>query len=361
MISRWLVEQGIGETRAALIEDGRLVAARLWRDTLCPYAGQVMDAALATATPPQARLADGTMLSLTRLPKGVSEGAAMRIQIRRGPIAERSGLHHRIKPGRAVTVAADTPLLGNDPVALLSDSQYPAELCPLSPPPVPDALASAGWDDMITEASAGVVSFAGGELLITPTPAMTVIDVDGTGSPASIACAAAPAIAAALHRFDIGGMIAVDFPTQERREDRQRAADAFDTAMIGPFERTAINGFGLMQVVRKRPGPSLIELCQLRPLETAVLALLRQAERWVPPNAEPNHKAAGGVSDQAKAQVSHQPGDIALILDAAGAALLAGHPGWCAQLRRRTGRNVVIREGASSPDGYRLELVRAVG
>ncbi|WOE75890.1 ribonuclease E/G [Alterisphingorhabdus coralli] len=332
-MSRWLVERGIGETRAALIEDDRLVAARIWRDSLAPHAGQILDATLETANPPQARLSDDSVVALTRVAKETSEGGNLRVRVRRGPIVERSGLHDRFKRARAVPVRSDTAQITDDWPALLGDSHHPAEMAPLSPPPAPDPLAQCGWEELMGEAISGVIAFPQGELLITPTPAMTVIDVDGSGPTPSLACNAAKTIALALHRLDIGGVIAIDFPTLERREDRQRAAEAFDAAMIGPFERTAINGFGLMQVVRKRLGPSLIELSQLRPLETSVLQLLRKAERW------------------------EQPGDIVLVVDNAGADMLNRNNVWLEQLSRRTGRSVTMQPDARSREDYHIASI----
>ncbi len=42
----WLIERGIGETRAALVEDGEIVEARILLDGVVP-AGTVLDGAAA--------------------------------------------------------------------------------------------------------------------------------------------------------------------------------------------------------------------------------------------------------------------------------------------------------------------------
>ncbi|MFX8176327.1 hypothetical protein ABTL07_19880, partial [Acinetobacter baumannii] len=64
---------------------------------------------------------------------------------------------------------------------------------------------------------------------------------------------------------------------------RHAVAAALDAALAdgGPFERTAVNGFGFLQLIRPRPRPSLPELL-LGP-GAAARALLRQWEREPPP------------------------------------------------------------------------------
>lgn len=334
-MARWLVEKGIGETRAALVEDGHIVAARLWRESLAPHAGQVMDAVYANAAQNIAKLPDERPIQLTKKVQAISEGAPLQVQITRGAIIERSGGHSRMKPARGAVLDAGVKALNtaqdpDDVTALLADNDHPVDHIHLAPPPASDALALAGWDDLMAVAMAGITAFAGGELLITPTPAMTVIDIDGILPPAQLAIKAAGEAALALHRLDIGGVIAIDFPTLERRSDRQRAAEAFDAAMIGPFERIAVNGFGLMQVVRRRRRPSLVELAQLCADETALLALLRRAERW-------NHA-----------------GNIALRINMQAAALVERYPHWTEQLSQRTGRKVNVEISANTRDDFAL-------
>jgi hypothetical protein len=58
------------------------------------------------------------------------------------------------------------------------------------------ALDEAGWDDLIDEAMTGEIAFPRGGLCISPTPAMTLIDVDGSPPLPGLALAAVPAIAA---------------------------------------------------------------------------------------------------------------------------------------------------------------------
>ena len=68
------------------------------------------------------------------------------------------------------------------------------------------------------------------------------------------------------------------------KAERAAAGAAFDAAMgPAPFERTAINGFGIMQVVTPRTGPSVLERAQLERDATAAVALLAQAGRETRP------------------------------------------------------------------------------
>src|SRR3546814_5444865 len=88
---------------------------------------------------------------------------------------------------------------------------------------------------------------------------MLLIDIDGEGHALALAQAGAREAAALIRRYDIGGSIGVDFPSVPDRAGRQAIDAAIDAALPQPFERTAVNGFGFMQIVRRRERPSLIE------------------------------------------------------------------------------------------------------
>ena len=60
------------------------------------------------------------------------------------------------------------------------------------------------------------------------------------------------------------------------RPARQSAAEAVDSVLPQPFERTAVNGFGFLHIVRPRPRVSLLELAADRAAFEA-RALLRGA------------------------------------------------------------------------------------
>ena len=300
----WLIERGIGETRFALVDGGEIVEARVELDGVS-RAGTVVAARLATAAPRNAvaRDAGGAEYLLPRGAPGVTEGAAFNLEVTRQAI-----------PGmepwkRALGRATDRPP---------SDASA-VEARPASR----DELRSCGWDELVEEARSGTVRFAGGELRISPTPAMTLIDVDGHLPLDELAVAGAAAAAKAIGRLDVGGSIGIDLPTVGSRAVRQRAAEAIDAILAQPFGRTAVNGFGFVQIVRPRQRASLIELAQDRAAFEA-RALLRSAV----------FEAAG-----AKRLVAH-PAVI---------AFLEARPDWLDQLARQLGGAIGLRADPALP------------
>jgi len=262
-LPEWLIERGIGETRAALIDDGGIVEARI-----------ELENALAAASITKARLLDigingrnavaiaegGTEYLLPRGAPGATQGATLSIEVTREAI-----------PGsepwkRPLARTTDKP-------TQVAPSVAGREL----PFPAPaDELARSGWDDLVDEARTGAVAFAGGQLRISATPAMTLIDVDGYLGPNELAKVGAAEAAKAIRRLDIGGSVGIDLPTVAGKSDRQSVGDAIDAILPKPFERTAMNGFGFVQIVRPRTRPSLIELAQDR-VAFEARALLRRA------------------------------------------------------------------------------------
>ena len=247
-MAEWLIERGIGETRAALVEDGAILEARIELDGVTP-AGTVLGARLAdvgqAGRNALAKDAKGAEYLLPAAPDGVTEGAALNIEVLREAIP------------------------GNEPwkrPLARTTEQPPSPAPPLSgreiafPSPGRNELTEAGWDDLVEQARTGVVEFAGGTLRIATTPAMTLIDVDGLLAPAELAVAGAAEAARAIRRLGIGGSIGIDLPTVAGKAPRQAAAEAIDAALPTPFERTAVNGFGFVQVVRPRRRPSLLEI-----------------------------------------------------------------------------------------------------
>lgn len=295
----WLVEQGIGEERALRYENGRVVAARLrWPGAL--EAGLIGDAVLVErhkgSSRGRVRFPSGEEALVDRLPAGASEGAPLRLEVTRAAVRER---------GRGKLAQA-----------------RPSTLAPRAAPPLAEALPKAtavrrfpdeAWSEVWAEAWDGEVRFAGGSLQFAPTPAMTLIDIDGTLPPRALALAAVPAIAGALKRMDLRGSIGIDFPTLSAREDRKAVDAALGDALAGwDHERTAMNGFGFVQLVARQTHPSLLHRLHFDRAGAAARKLLRDAEG----------------------------------LEGAGTMLLTAHPRviaaitaeWSAALERRMGR-----------------------
>jgi hypothetical protein len=295
-LAEWLVEEGIGEERALLVEGGEAIAARVrWPGKLA--AGQVDDATLTAFDAARRRgvatFASGEEALVDRLPAASREGAPVRLEVTRSAIAERGRLKRaQARPTEAAPRAA--PPLGGRVVR-----HFPAGL----------------WEDVWAEAWSGEVSFPAGTLLFAITPAMTVVDIDGGGPPAALAREAVQPLVRAISRFDLGGSIGIDFPSLERKVDRRAVDAALDEGLKGwPHERTAMNGFGFVQLVARLKRPSLLHRLSLSRAGAGARLLLRRAE------------------------LVKEPG--ALLLTAHPAVLASLEEDWRAELAQRSGREV---------------------
>ena len=307
-MAEWLVEQGIGEERGLLVAGDEVLAARLhWPGRLA--AGQVEDAVLVHFDSARrrgtARFGNCEEALVDRLPPDTREGAPLRLEVTRPAIAERG----RLKRARA----------------------RPSAAAPQAAPSLTQALASAGasvrtvrrlpagaWEEVWAQAWSGEIDFPTGSLLFDVTPAMVVIDVDGTAAPLPLARDAVAPLVRAIRWFDLGGAIGIDFPSLARKEDRRAVDRALDDALAEwPHERTAMNGFGFVQLVARLERPSLLHRLRSSPAGAAARLLLRRAEQ----------------------------------VEVAGALLLTAHPAviaklgdaWLTELARRTGREVRLK------------------
>jgi len=273
----WFYELGIGETRAALIEDGRILTARIEADDDGVRAGGIHEARLKAVVIPGRRaivtLEGGQDALIEPVPAGVSEGGKLLVEVHRAALPEagkdKLAIVRRAAAGAVVSPAPDL-------VMRLHESGERAR--PVASHGI-DELEAAGWSELLEEARTGHADFAGGALRLSLTPAMTLIDIDGWLSPADLAVAGAAAAARLIWRHDIGGSIGIDLPTAGSKVARQAAADAFDASLPQPFERTAVNGFGFLQIVRRRSRASIPERIQGDPIGAATRALMRRAER----------------------------------------------------------------------------------
>lgn len=309
-MAEWLVENGIAEDRAILLaDDGEVLAARIqWPG--CVAAGTIEDARLVSRRAGSARgtvrFASGEEALVDHLPATASEGATIRVEVIRSAIAETG----RFKRAQARACDAARRPARSLAQALQADGHAVRIVRRFPDDP---------WPEIVAEAQDGIVPFPGGNLVVTPTPAMTLIDIDGFGSPAALTLAAIPAIRRAIRQFDIGGSIGIDFPTLERKDDRKAADTALEQALADwPHQRTAMNGFGFVQLVARLQRPSLLQHVRTQPAAAAARLLLRRAEAIAEPGL--------------------------LLLTAHPAVIAATLPEWIDELARRSGRQLRWQE-----------------
>ena len=306
-----LVEAAPGATRALVLDGDTVVEAHIARaDDPLPV-GLIAPARLADRRQGVAVLA-AVEAQLAPVPADWPEGQTRLVEVLRP--ARPDGVRDK----QARVAAHDGPARPAPDLATRLATAGHA----VTPVPAhgPDVLADSGWDAVVEEALSGRVEFPRGRLLVAPTPAMLVIDVDGTGDLARLAEAAARAVAALIRRHGIGGPVVVDFPSLGGRAPRAVVDAILAETLPPPFERTAMNGFGLVQIIRPRRQLSLIEA--VRQPGFAALELLRRAQRLV-----------GPVQIEAQASVIDW---------------LAAHPALIADCARLTGGTLALqaRDGA---------------
>lgn len=304
-MAEWLYEAGIGENRAALVSRGSIWKARIELEGTGPRVDAVLEARLVDKVAKLIALDGGGEALCDHIPKTITQGAKLRVKIVREAIPE---------PGRAKlpkAVPSDEPL--HDGPTLLDRITATGLPVRTLRAHEPDALEEAGWSEVLDEAITGEIVFAGGALRLSPTPAMALFDVDGSGALEALSVAAAHAVARAIQRLGIAGSIGIDFPTLAGKGARNAVAEAIDAALPQPFERTAVNGFGFLQIVRRRTRPSLPELLRADLIGAETRAALRQVER-LPPPPPTTHMVTRNIAHR-----------------------LAQQPGWTAELARRIG------------------------
>ena len=293
----WLVEEGVGELRALLLDGDKVLAAKCrWPGHV--HAGQKITAKLTRKRGLRgtAETVDGREVLVDRLPSDASEGSTLELLVTRAAMTERG--RYKLPAARPAHLVPHE----EDVFAIARRvRRFPAGT----------------WEHVWHAASLGEISFDGGSLTIAVTPAMTLVDIDGDLDPRSLALAAVEPLATALRRFDLGGSIGIDFPTLQTKSDRKAVDTALDQALDDwPHERTAMNGFGFVQIVARLEGPSLLHRFATSRVGMAARMALRRAE----------------------------------MVEGAGVTLLTVHPAlkaklkaeWLAEIERRTGRPLRI-------------------
>ena len=236
-----------GERRAALVENENIVEIHMQRDTLWAL-GETGTGRIDRKTPSGAYvIADDNSELLLRSRISDPEGMRVTFEVTREAIAEPG----RVKP--AEIALRDSGVLPS----LEKGALWDARLTAFAQPVISTSIAD-GFDIALSGQSqlgSVIISFQ-------RTKAGLVFDVDGIGSAFDINQVAAAEIARLLRLYQVGAMVMIDFVSMEPKAQRTQIAEIFDAASVvdgRPFARTAINGYGLMQVVRARPRPSVLD------------------------------------------------------------------------------------------------------
>jgi Ribonuclease G/E len=285
---RVLIDQGIGETRAVVLREGRPERLLIEREA-GPDPRQKLGARVRGRV---RKLAAGGALAFVDLgiepdatlpaAKGLDEGAAVEAEIAAEPRADKGAILRLIGPA-------------SGPPALLSPGPTLAErLAAFAPGVAPDAgpRAREAIDAAVEEALAITTRLPGGGLLtIEPTRALVAIDVDfadaaGQGGRAArrLNHLALGEAARRLRLSGLGGLVVLDLigAGQEGEAIREAARAAFAPdqpgVVIGPLTR-----FGVLELARpwrERPVREALNDPDGRPSAlTAGLALIRALER----------------------------------------------------------------------------------
>ena len=283
MKRRCVIEECIGETRAAIYEGRRLVEFYVRRETDANkprqgdvFAGKVMklDQSMGgafidigtdvqgifkfTNSPNAPRFTEGQMAEFE-----VSKAK----EIGKGPVLKFKQLSQASKPAK---------ISGDDLRAFISKRFENIEFSEASLSVIDDA----------TETELAIKG--GGTISIERTRALVAIDVDkGTAvSSFDVCMAALPMIAHELRLRGLGGLIVIDLPNLRQPRQRNTVQKAADRAFaddpnivkIAPLSR-----FGALEMTRSKPGLSLDEILNNRigapTVETLALRSLRQLER----------------------------------------------------------------------------------
>lgn len=236
-----------GERRAAVVENENIVEIHIQRDALWAL-GECGVGRIDRKTPSGAYVVadDGSML-LLRGKTNALEGARVMFEVTREAISEPG----RIKPPEIMLRdSLDETVIGKDAL-------WDARLASLGQSAI-NASITEGFDVAI----AGQSQLGDVTISFQRTKAGLVFDIDGIGDAFAINMVAAREVARLLRLYQVGAMVLIDFVSMESKAQRTQIAEAFDAASVldpRSSERTAINGYGMMQVVRARPRPSVLD------------------------------------------------------------------------------------------------------
>lgn len=291
------VEDWVGETRAAVVEQGQIVELHFDRwsqQGKRALAGETylarvkkVDGALNAAFLELGR-GDAGFLPFGKAgrPAGMHEGAEVGVRVTREAHGEKG-------PTLAIIDVDET---GNAPRLLESDANLAERLLRRHPE------AEVVWADEAGIDIGAAVDFAlsthiaitgGGTLIIEPTAALTAIDIDSAGRSANagrklaldLNLAAMSEIARQIRLRGIGGNVVIDCLHLRAQPDRKAVEGALKRALKhdpARIDTLPMSRFGLLELVRQRTGPSVAEIHNYpdgsASDETLGLAALRRLE-----------------------------------------------------------------------------------
>ncbi|MFC4346315.1 ribonuclease E/G [Kordiimonas lipolytica] len=202
-----------------------------------------------------------------------------------------------------------------------------------------------GVNEAVEEALSDRIDLpSGGWISITPTPALTAVDVNMGGAlkgrnagEAKLITNMEAAMAVAWHlRFqDIGGLVVVDFIDMSSKGHARELMNTVDAAFKNdtvPVQHTGLSQFGLMEINRKRSGLSLRDRMIVR----------------AAPSARAQAQALQLLRDGVRAANRAEPGALVIAAPEGTKRWLEARTDVTDSLREATGRDVVI-EGAAEP------------
>ena len=321
--AEWLHEAGLGEDRAILVDDaGDIIRAEIDVHTPSLKGGAVIKARLRERR--IAEYATREQIYIEGAPPRFPLGAELMVRVTRSALAE----FGKPKRAKGIVVSPDTPT---------ADAPSLLDRLNVMPHPIrkvsvhePDALEQAGWSELLDQAQSGIMPHQDAVLRVNLTPAMTLIDVDGDRDASELLILSAQAIPLLVARFGLAGSIGVDFPTVGDKTARAKAQELVNAGLSKPFEATAINGFGFMQIIIPRTRASIMELAQHDRAGFAARALIRQAQRSgligkTMITAHPSVIAEIEANEDWTAALAAHLGGAATLQADAGLAIGAGH------------------------------------
>ena len=283
MKRRCVIEECIGETRAAVYEGRRLVElyVRRWSEDNIPRQGDVFSGKITKIDPSMggAFIELGTpvqgFFKFTNSPNAprMTEGQMAEFEISKateigkGPIVKFRQLSAADKPQK---------LLGDDLKAFIAKRFDGIEF----------TEASVSVIDEATETELAIKG--GGTIAIERTRALVAIDVDkgAAVSGFDVCMAALPMIAHELRLRGLGGLVVVDLPNLRQPRQRNTVFKAAERAFADDpniVKLAPLSRFGALELTRSKPGLSLDETLNNRigspTVETLALRALRQLER----------------------------------------------------------------------------------